>query len=459
MSSEAVMSESSAHLRLSKATTVEEIRSVCRPKPLVGKELDAYFVETDESRDSLQDTRQLLFDALMAIEDARILFYGHRGCGKSTELNKFLSEHPDEFLAVKFSVLDEMSAVAARAEDLILVITDQVLQKAQQAGLSVNPRNLERVLKYFAETTVTTQGSRDLSTEAGAGLSTDASLWGTLLGLYAKFRAEIKYSAHSDETTIATLRKRPADLLAQANEVISAVRGALPDGKSLLIIVEDMDKLELKQAYNIYVNNATLMTGINAKVVYTIPVFLFHSPEAEVFIQQFDGSVALPMIKVCDFTQREHTRGFEIMRSIVLKRINEKLIENDALDMLIEKTGGVPRHTFEVLNHAAAIRDVTAPITKDHIRYGLDKLKNQLWLQVALPLEPMDNGPKSVSELYDRLTEYARRQRKGERVIPSADPINQLLLKSCALVEYNGKKWCGVHPLVIENLQELGRLE
>jgi len=453
------MNSQSTESRPEKAQTVEAIRSVCRPQPLVGPALDAFFVETDESRDPMQDTRQLLFDALTATVDARILFYGHRGCGKSTELNKFLTEHPDEFLAVKFSVLDEMSAVAARAEDLILVITDQVLQTAQRAGLAVDPGNIERVLKYFTETTVTMQGSRDALLETGAGVSTEGSLWDKLLGLYAKFRAEIKYSAHSDETTVATLRKRPADLLVQANEVISAVRKVLPDGKSLLIIVEDMDKLELKQAYNIYVNNATLMTGVNAKVVYTIPVFLFHSPEAEVFIQQFDGTVALPMIKVCDFVTKQRTRGFEIMRSIVLKRINAKLIEGDALDMLIEKTGGVPRHTFEVLNHAAAIRDVTAPISKDHIRYGLDKLKNQIWLQIALPLEPMDNGPQHVSELYDRLTEYARQQRKGERVIPGADPINQLLLKSCALVEYNGKKWCGVHPLVIENLQELGRLE
>jgi hypothetical protein len=46
----------------------------------------------------------------------------------------------------------------------------------------------------------------------------------------------------------------------------------------------------------------------------------------------------------------------------------------------------------------------------------------------------------------------------GEKQQPTSDAINQILLKTCALVEYNGEGWFGVHPLVIEGLQRLGRL-
>ncbi len=64
----------------------------------------------------------------------------------------------------------------------------------------------------------------------------------------------------------------------------------------------------------------------------------------------------------------------------------------------------------------------------------------------------------SIEQLYERLQEYASKQLKGEKIPPMSDYINQILLRSCALVEYNGEGWFGVHPLVIDNLKELGRL-
>ena len=129
---------------VSKAKTLEDIRRVCRPMPLKGEELDVFFVETDEARDPYQNTRVRIAETLDSQEDARILFYGHRGCGKSTEINKLLSELGDKFLPVTFSVSDEMSPIAIRAEDLILVIAERVLNTAKRANLSVNDSCLRR---------------------------------------------------------------------------------------------------------------------------------------------------------------------------------------------------------------------------------------------------------------------------------------------------------------------------
>jgi len=64
-----------------KARNLEEIRRVCRPLPLTGKQLDLFFVETDSARDPHQATRQRIKDALNMGADIRLLFYGHRGSG------------------------------------------------------------------------------------------------------------------------------------------------------------------------------------------------------------------------------------------------------------------------------------------------------------------------------------------------------------------------------------------
>ena len=442
---------------VSKAKTLEDIRRVCRPMPLKGEELDVFFVETDEARDPYQNTRVRIAETLDSQEDARILFYGHRGCGKSTEINKLLSELGDKFLPVTFSVSDEMSPIAIRAEDLILVIAERVLNTAKRANLSVNDSLLAPVLDYFAQIVRTEKDSNDACGQIGAGVSSKSGLLSQLIGLFAEFRAEIKLNAHSDTTKIATLRKRPADLLVQANCVIEAVRDALPQGQRLLIVVEDLDKLDLKQAREIYVNNVNLLTGIRTNILYTIPVFLFHSPEVNAFKHNFDDVIALPMIKVFE-PPAFRTPGFNTVRQLILKRLDENLIEQAALDTLVEKTGGVLRHAFEAMHTTALMAGAKVPLQKSHVEYGLNRLRKDFWQQITLPYDQMPGGPKTADELYDRLADYGRKQQSGKKILPMSDAINQILLKSCALVEYNGDGWFGVHPLVMENLKALGRL-
>ncbi|MCP4353399.1 MAG: hypothetical protein GY795_48740 [Desulfobacterales bacterium] len=439
-----------------KAETLQEIRRVCRPMPLTGKELEKFFVETDSARDPNQNTRQRIKETLNVMPDARILFYGHRGCGKSTELNKLITELGDKFFPVSFSIEKEMNLIAVRAEDLILIIAGRILNTAKKAKLKVSDSLLTPVLDYFTQTVFTEKECTDVSAGVGAGLSPESVL-GKLLGLFVKLNGEIKYSTHDEQTKTSALRKRPADLLAQVNILIEAVRAALPDGKNLLVIVEDMDKLDLKQARDIYVNSVNLLTGINTGIIYTIPIFLFHSSEVNAFKHHFDDTVNLPMIKVSEPPAKK-AGGFEIVRKIILERIEEKLIEQPALDLLIEKTGGVLRHAFDVLHETSVMTSAKIPLTQEHIRYGLNQLRRELSLQIALPYESFPGSPGSVDDLHNRLTECAKKQRIGELPGLIPDPVNQVLIKSCALVEYNGERWLGVHPLVVEYLESLGRL-
>ena len=438
-----------------KAKDLEGIRRVCRPAPLAGKELESFFVETDMARDPHQETRKRLIEALNSREDARILFYGHRGCGKSTELNKLLAEQKERFLPITFSVHDQMSPTAICAEDLILIIAERVLKAARNNNLKVDDDLLKPVLDYFNETTRSITKSKGFNAKADVGISAKFNL---LLGVFARLSSQIKLEAHSKETTVAFLRKRPSDLLVQANRVIEAVRKPLLEKNlQLLIVVEDLDKLELVQAREMYVNHVNLLTGITANIIYTIPIFLFHSPDVNAFRYHFDEVVALPMIKVTD-PEGQPAPGFDTVKEIIMQRIEDNLIKEDALNHLVRMTGGVLRHAFDVLHTAAVMVNARVPLEQEHINYGLNQLRKDFWQQITLPFHPLPDGPKSVDDLYNRLADYGRKQLKGEKPRPVSDSVNQLLLKSCALVEYNGEGWFGVHPLVIENLKDLGRL-
>ncbi len=134
------------------------------------------------------------------------------------------------------------------------------------------------------------------------------------------------------------------------------------------------------------------------------------------------------------------------------------MVSEEALNLLVRNTAGVLRHVFEVLHYAASAVDASIPLSEGDIQYGFDQLAHSLQSQINLPLNPLKNGPQSRGELLERLSKYARMQDAGEKPPPEPDPTAQLLLKSCALVEYNGIGWFGVHPLVKKYLKRLGYL-
>jgi hypothetical protein len=444
---------------IQKARTLEELRLVCRAEPLDSDMLRSFFVETGQARDAHRNIRDQIRTTLAGTHDARILFYGHRGCGKSTELNKLSEELAGEFKVLKFSVENEMNMSQVYAEDLLLVLCEQLLRFAIDSKLRVNKKLLEPVNKYFATATTTQSGRRGSSLSASAGGKTGASpLLEALIGLFASFSAEIRTSTSLEETVVARLRKRPADLLHHANMLINAVREAMPEGTRLLIMVEDLDKLDIDVAYPVFVRNVNLLCGLHTDIIYTIPVFLFFSPDVEAFRPKFDAVFRLPMIKTLEPPDNKAEPGFETVRNIVLARVDRSLITGDALDLLVEKTGGVLRHVFQVLNDVALMTNVPIPIDSATIRVGLDALRSELWKQIALPRQSFPGAPKSGDELFERLAEYARKQHRGDKPKPSSDAVNQILLRSCVLVEYNGTHWLGVHPLVVEALESENRL-
>lgn len=146
-----------------------------------GSQMESFFVETDSARDPHQNTRQRISQTLEVTPDARILLYGHRGCGKSTELNKLLAEIGERFIPVSFSIMDEMQLVAARAEDLVLVITYRILKTAQKHQMRLKDTLLQPVLDFFSETVLSEKECRDGTFTGGGGPQTIEQLYERLI--------------------------------------------------------------------------------------------------------------------------------------------------------------------------------------------------------------------------------------------------------------------------------------
>lgn len=445
---------------LKPATTLEEVRFNCSPKPLSGDQLAAFFEESDQGRDELISLREQLKETFEKSHGVRrILVYGHRGCGKSTELNRLKEQLGPDWFIVGFSIQDYLPPVGLKAEDILLAIAAAIFDRAQkqQPPLQVEDRFLKGVRDFFNDVTVTQKTERDATIKAGAGVGAkDGGFWSELLGFHASLKSELSVGSRSDESLVSKVRHRPSELVGALDSLIEAVRGALEKiGRKLLIIVEDLDKIGLTDAHDIFVRNALLLAKPAANLIYTIPLFTLYSSEADAIRAQFDEMLPFPMLKVIDL-QGAKAAGYDIVERIVRKRVASSVLDDSALDLLIRGTGGVLRNVFEALQMVAAFRNLHGgKIQRDNVRTALDRMSTDIGVQIGHPLDEKGQR-KDPKDLYEKLAEIARKQAAKERVPPQNNPLFEALLKSGALIQYNGEGWLGVHPLARKYLTDLG---
>ena len=447
---------------LSAANGLTQARANCSPKPLPREALPLFWVETAEARDVLTSFRGNLLSRLEQEVPQRILVYGHRGCGKSTELNKLISELSADWLAISLNAGDFLPVSGNQAADVLLAACTRIIEIARDNKLGLDEAMLRPVVAFFSESTETQHESREAILEVGAGIDAGSSLIGKLVGLSAKFSSALKFGSRTDASTVSKIRKVKGQLLEAVNALGIATEAAWREKRKnadakVLLVIEDLDKLGLADARQIFVNDGRLLGSIAIRAIYTVPVFTFHSPEANAIKAYFDYALGLPMIKTHTRRGTSCHEGRAVLRAIIRRRVDAQVLPDDAMELLIERTGGVLRDIFDAIQSCAQFLPVqkTKVMDRGSIKTALDRMVSTIGLQIAYPPEEK----KSPKPLQERLAAIARSRAAGDEVPTQPDPDVQYLLMSGALIEYNGDSWLGVHPLAVDYLKELGLLK
>ena len=448
--------------QLHPANTLPDAIKNCFPRPLTADNLDDFWVETQDARDGFVCFRDNLKDILNQEGSPKVLVYGHRGCGKSTEINKFVSELDPSWLVVKLNAGDFLPVSGNQAADVLLAACTRLMDIAQERGLALNETSMKPVAEYFAETTKSQTQSRDGSLECEAGADATGGVLGQLFGLRAKLVAALKFGSRSETSTVESVRRRKGELavavqaLVQAAEIAWQKKFDQPQGR-LLLVIEELDKLGLEDARRVFVEDGRLLAEIGIRAIYTIPIFAFHSADAGAIRAYFEHEERLPMIKVVNPDGTPAATGRATVRDIVRRRVAASVLPDAALDYLITHTGGVLRDVFEAIQTAAQFRTVkqSGILNETAVKEALRRMETNIGLQIAYP--PGEKGERKDPELLQKkLAAIAKRQAQKERIIAQPDPDQQLLLMSGALLEYNGDGWLGVHPLAKAYLKDLG---
>ncbi|MEH1880859.1 hypothetical protein [Nostoc sp. S13] len=135
-----------------------------------------------------------------------ILFTGHRGCGKSTELKRIQNQWEKQYHVIYLEVNEETDINDARYTDLYLIVIKQVEFELRKLGLKFDPQLLKNFESWFKDITKETEETveRSVSIEGEATLKPEAPF---IAKLMVKLLAQIKGSDKQKTTIRQTLEK------------------------------------------------------------------------------------------------------------------------------------------------------------------------------------------------------------------------------------------------------------
>ena len=442
------------------ASKIEEIDQALSPRPLREDELDNFWIETDEQRDPHINVRERLLTELSRPGSPKVMLYGHMGCGKSTELVKFQSQHGGKFTFVSFSLLKEAMLSQANVPALLLLICERVVDYAKRAELEFDEEAMKGVLDWFKNTFEISEEEWKGSAGADSEVSAKSPSFFNFFQFTGRLQSSIKASRNYLRRTEDAHPQRLAHLSLHTGTVIREFNEALRKaGKNPpVIVIEDLDKLAFGENAKLFMNDPAPLAELPCRFIYVTPINLLSSARASSLGNHYT-LVSFPMIHVVSKDGKpDREGGIKKVRAILAKRMDLSLIDDDALEAAIEKTGGVLRQLFEVISHAGSSTlnlwkrapEGELKIQKANVEYGLDQVRKRLLAQVST------TGADPEFLKANSITQESLKARLREVGTGSVDGIgkveDQILLEAQALLEYNGSGYKRVHPLLLNAL-------
>lgn len=440
---------------LKKATKVPEIPAAFPPAPLSDGEFATFYVQVDDMRDnSLSRVGEL--KKKLERPNAKILFAGHRGSGKSTELNRLEREIVEDTFVVKFSVVEELDINDINYVDLIMVMMEKLASEAVKEGIiTTGSKYINQIKDWLVDVTKIKAEETGYQLEVQAGIKANQGVLSLLIGLIAEFKAAIRASSKSKTEYREELEKRVTILKANCNVLINEIEmGLKKKNKRLLLVVEDMDKADTRRVQEILCKHSGILAELNTRIMFVVSIFALTTPNLADITDRFDR-VSLPMIKVREKSGGTFKAGVDTIKSVIERRAEPALFEEGVIGLLIDNCGGVFRDLFEMIEIAANSADFRRQqtISKETAVYAFERLKAKYRGMITVFNE--QKGGITTDGLYGKLVEVCKSTTKSH----SLDEKMLLLLSCLAVVEYNGVQWFDVHPAVKSLLQDMNLLQ
>lgn len=430
---------------------LKHIYNACDPiKPATAE----YYLDCAAARGSSALVQEFCLQLRRAEDHLCFLFSGHIGCGKSSELEALKSELskptaiPRHF-TILLDVAEYLDDYDVETTDILLAIVTE-LAAAMRKELGVESKE-SYLHKRFREVTDT--------------LMSDVEIAEGELPLKVKVKL-LKRDPHVRELVRDKLKPQMSGLISEINTVFDEARLRLKQHQlqpgeqpydDIVVLVDNLEKIQrikdveegLPSQRELFVERYAQLTGMNAHLVYTVPLRLVRSADGPKLVQRYGPLFVLPMVKVIERgTRKLFAPGRECLHAMLQKRIGntglERVFAPDALDLLLTYSGGHVRNLMTFVQNASAYAE-ELPIALDAARRAVGQ--GVRTYSTSIP----EHHWKKLVEL----------DQSHDQQIPGGDPDYLLMLENLSVLEYiNGgegadtftgnEPWYAVNPIVRE---------
>ena len=450
-------------LQLEKATELSQVYRALRPEPLVTpQQLKVFYTEEINAVRGGDKMQRLKLGLHRAYND-RIHFkacvMGHRGVGKSTEISRLLVQVSDKFQPIRFSAVNVLDPGSFQPLDVLLVMMMEVAKQTAApiseggAGHVPSDQRLKEIWDWFASEKETRELAREasLKIEAGAGVSKD-SMWQQVLGLFATLKGDIKFASSRKKEVISYRLTRLDTLIELANRLLDECNLLLREatGKQWLFVGEDFDRAGIPsvQIEDLFITYANIFQELRSHLIFTLPISLYYSAKAARLPFSGHQSFVIPDTPMFDAAHQPNERGQGAIEKALATRMDLALFEPMCLPRIIVASGGNLRNLFSLVNYAAdgaAIREATL-ISQADADAAIVNLRSDYERRLGQsPYDAQDIAYEDKAVLLKRI--YA-----GEKAAQMTNSALYSLLNARAVQEFNGQRWFGIHPLVVDIL-------
>jgi hypothetical protein len=429
---------------INRATTLKTAFRVCNVEPLEGDDLDRYYVDLSEVRktEAIAGVSKIL-DFQEPEQFTTILFTGHRGCGKSTELKRIQKHWEKDYRVIYLEVDEQTDINDVSYTDFYLIAIKQVEFEMRRLGLKLDSRLMDNFEAWFKEVTEENEQTVEssVSIQGEATLGPEAPFLAKLL---VKLLAQIKGSDKQKKTIRQTLEKDisrlKADINLLLNDAVKKLRKKFPSYKGFLIIFDNLDRVPPKVANHLFFDYAAQLQELNSTIIYTVPLSVLYSSQNA--IKNFDCPHIVPMVNIYEFNRDSCDLNYNevslnAMASLVERRVEvDKIFESrEQLLELAKASGGHVRQLMQMMRTACitASGRSHAKIMAEDVTYAVKQ--EQFNFERFIP---QDHYPVLAQVC---LTKNINK-----------DEISELILFNLSVLEYNGKnRWNYPNPVVKQN--------
>ncbi|HEY4111693.1 hypothetical protein [Puia sp.] len=411
--------------------TVREAKAVIEPEfqPNLFDEQELY-VNLDEIRD--RSYLDKLYFALGYDRETesfespagcvKIIFSGHRGCGKSTELRRIYStlNAPGRYFTVFIDLEQEVEVGSFQYADFFSLLIHKLIEGTARNKVKGGAGRLQALAeKLLGEKTEKTRSKKKKrSTEVEAGAEGGFKLFG--FGGKASFKEVFSGENEISTTVRQEIKQNTLQLINELNVEMGDTRLNIQEsgqGEDILFIIDGSEKIQSDVYEELFIKKANILSELDINMLMAVPISSYY--QIEKAPNNFSTLYTVPMIKL-----EKNDLALELMKKIIGKRIEIPLfIEGDAMNTCIEYSGGCIRQLFQVV-HTSLISSLGKKIEMTHVKEAIYERGKYLW-------EYLDNEHMKV------LSE--------ENYRPAERKVGELLY-ILILLKYNGK--IKVNPLL-----------